>query len=308
MNQKDKRNEMPQPAVEKSGDPNATVEIVGISFREAGKIYYFAPGKFKLTQGDKVIVETARGVELGTVKVANKRVPESEIVPPLKQINRVATADDLARDLKNRDAEMEAAIICKKKIAAHGLEMSLVAVEYTFDNSKLIFYFTCESRVDFRELVKDLASTFHTRIELRQIGIRDEAKMMGGLGICGRKYCCAGFLTDFVQVSIKMAKEQNFSLNSAKISGACGRLMCCLRYEHEVYEEALKVTPPVNSIVKTPDGVGTVTETRPLAAEIKVRLDDKEKDAVRLYKCSEVKILKVPGKKDNKEDDELIES
>ena len=308
MNQKDKRNAMPQPAVEKSGDPNATVEIVGISFREAGKIYYFAPGKFKLTQGDKVIVETARGVELGTVKVANKRVPESEIVPPLKQINRVATADDLARDLKNRDAEMEAAIICKKKIAAHGLEMSLVAVEYTFDNSKLIFYFTCESRVDFRELVKDLASTFHTRIELRQIGIRDEAKMMGGLGICGRKYCCAGFLTDFVQVSIKMAKEQNFSLNSAKISGACGRLMCCLRYEHEVYEEALKVTPPVNSIVKTPDGVGTVTETRPLAAEIKVRLDDKEKDAVRLYKCSEVKILKVPGKKDNKEDDELIES
>ena len=308
MNQKDKRNEMPQPAVEKSGDPNATVEIVGISFREAGKIYYFAPGKFKLTQGDRVIVETARGVELGTVKVANKRVPESEIVPPLKQINRVATADDLARDLKNRDAEMEAAIICKKKIAAHGLEMSLVAVEYTFDNSKLIFYFTCESRVDFRELVKDLASTFHTRIELRQIGIRDEAKMMGGLGICGRKYCCAGFLTDFVQVSIKMAKEQNFSLNSAKISGACGRLMCCLRYEHEVYEEALKVTPPVNSIVKTPDGVGTVTETRPLAAEIKVRLDDKEKDAVRLYKCSEVKILKVPGKKDNKEDDELIES
>ena len=308
MNQKDKRNEMPQPAVEKIGDPNATVEIVGISFREAGKIYYFAPGKFKLTQGDKVIVETARGVELGTVKVANKRVPESEIVPPLKQINRVATADDLARDLKNRDAEMEAAIICKKKIAAHGLEMSLVAVEYTFDNSKLIFYFTCESRVDFRELVKDLASTFHTRIELRQIGIRDEAKMMGGLGICGRKYCCAGFLTDFVQVSIKMAKEQNFSLNSAKISGACGRLMCCLRYEHEVYEEALKVTPPVNSIVKTPDGVGTVTETRPLAAEIKVRLDDKEKDAVRLYKCSEVKILKVPGKKDNKEDDELIES
>ena len=308
MNQKDKRNEMPQPAVEKSGDPNATVEIVGISFREAGKIYYFAPGKFKLTQGNRVIVETARGVELGTVKVANKRVPESEIVPPLKQINRVATADDLARDLKNRDAEMEAAIICKKKIAAHGLEMSLVAVEYTFDNSKLIFYFTCESRVDFRELVKDLASTFHTRIELRQIGIRDEAKMMGGLGICGRKYCCAGFLTDFVQVSIKMAKEQNFSLNSAKISGACGRLMCCLRYEHEVYEEALKVTPPVNSIVKTPDGVGTVTETRPLAAEIKVRLDDKEKDAVRLYKCSEVKILKVPGKKDNKEDDELIES
>lgn len=304
MNENENKNNAPQ----KSGDPNVTVEIVGISFREAGKIYYFAPGRFKLSQGDKVIVETARGVELGTVKVANKRVPETEIVPPLKQINRVASADDLARDLKNRDAEMEAAIICKKKIAAHGLEMNLVAVEYTFDNSKLIFYFTCESRVDFRELVKDLASTFHTRIELRQIGIRDEAKMMGGLGICGRKYCCAGFLTDFVQVSIKMAKEQNFSLNSAKISGACGRLMCCLRYEHEVYEEALKVTPPVNSIVKTPDGVGTVTETRPLAAEIKVRLDDKEKDAIRLYKCSEVKILKVPGKKENKEDEEITDN
>jgi cell fate regulator YaaT (PSP1 superfamily) len=282
---------------------DATVEIVGISFREAGKIYYFAPGKLAFSYGDKVIVETARGIEMGTIKVANKKVPESEIVPPLKQVTRIATADDIARDAKNRDAEMEAAIICKKKIAAHGLEMNLVAVEYTFDNSKLIFYFTCESRVDFRELVKDLASTFHTRIELRQIGIRDEAKMMGGLGICGRKYCCAGFLTDFVQVSIKMAKEQNFSLNSAKVSGACGRLMCCLRYEHETYEAALKVTPPVNSVVKTPDGIGTVTEIRPLAAEIKVRLDDKEKDAVKLYKCSDVKILKVPGKKDKAEDD-----
>ncbi|MBR5139711.1 MAG: stage 0 sporulation family protein [Clostridia bacterium] len=304
MNENDKKNN----TNEQAGDPSVTVEIVGISFREAGKIYYFAPGKLQLMQGDKVIVETARGMELGTVKVANKLVPETEIVPPLKQINRIATQDDLARDLKNRDAEMEAAIICKKKIAAHGLEMSLVAVEYTFDNSKLIFYFTCESIVDFRELVKDLASTFHTRIELRQIGIRDEAKMMGGLGICGRKYCCAGFLTDFVQVSIKMAKEQNFSLNSAKISGACGRLMCCLRYEHEVYEEAIKVTPPVNSVVKTPDGVGTVTETRPLAAEIKVRLDDKEKDAVRLYKCSEVKIIKVGGKRDNTDPDENTES
>ena len=285
-------------------EANATVEIVGVSFREAGKIYYFAPGKLALVHGDRVIVETARGVEMGTVKVGNKRVSESEIVPPLKQVTRVATADDILRDERNRELEMDAAIICKKKIATHGLEMNLVAVEYTFDNSKLIFYFTCESRVDFRELVKDLASTFHTRIELRQIGIRDEAKMMGGLGICGRKYCCAGFLTDFVQVSIKMAKEQNFSLNSAKVSGACGRLMCCLRYEHEVYEEALKVTPPVNSVVKTPDGVGTVTETRPLAAEIKVRLDDKEKDAIKLYKCSDVKILRTPGKKEKDSDED----
>ena len=294
---------------EKSIAPTeAQVEIVGVSFREAGKIYYFAPGELKLKQGDKVIVETARGVEMGTVKSANKMVDESEIVPPLKQVSRIATPDDLIRDEKNRELELSAAIVCKKKIAAHKLDMNLVASEYTFDNSKLIFYFTCESRVDFRELVKDLASTFHTRIELRQIGIRDEAKMMGGLGTCGRKYCCAGFLTDFVQVSIKMAKEQNFSLNSAKVSGACGRLMCCLRYEHEIYEEALKVTPPVNSLVKTPDGVGTVIETKPLAGEIKVKLDDKEKDAIKLYKCSEIKILRTPGKKDKDASEESTES
>ena len=285
-----------------------TVEIVGVSFREAGKIYYFSPEDFNLSVGQRVIVETARGVEMGTVKVANKKISSGEIVTPLKPVTRPATPEDMERDAKNHQAEIEAGVICKKKIAAHGLEMSLVDVEYTFDNAKLIFYFTCESRVDFRELVKDLASTFRTRIELRQIGIRDEAKMMGGLGICGRKFCCSSFLQDFVQVSIKMAKEQNFSLNSAKVSGACGRLMCCLRYEHEVYEEALKVTPPVNSVVKTPDGVGTVTETRPLAAEIKVRLDDKEKDAVKLYKCSEVKILRTPGKKDKDVSEENIES
>ena len=194
-------------------------------------------------------------------------------------------------------------MICKEKIAKHGLDMSLVAAEYTFDNSKLTFYFTCETRVDFRELVKDLASTFRTRIELRQIGIRDEAKMMGGLGICGRKFCCSGFLTDFVQVSIKMAKEQNFSLNSAKASGACGRLMCCLRYEHETYEEAIKRTPPVGSSVKTPDGVGTVCETKPLAEEVKVRFSDGDKDTFKSFKCKEVKVLKMPGKRDKSEDD-----
>lgn len=276
------------------------VEIVGINFREAGKIYYFSPGKYKLSLGEKIIVDTARGVEMGTVKIPNKLVPTSEIIPPLKEIIRPATKEDLEKDAKNHEAEMDAAIICKKKIANHGLDMSLVAVEYTFDNSKLIFYFTCETRVDFRELVKDLASTFHTRIELRQIGIRDEAKMMGGLGICGRKLCCAGFLTDFVQVSIKMAKEQNFSLNSSKVSGTCGRLMCCLRYEHETYEEALRNTPPVGSVVKTNDGVGTVTETRPLLAEIKVKLDEADKDAPKLYKCSEVKVLRLPAKKDTK--------
>jgi cell fate regulator YaaT (PSP1 superfamily) len=174
--------------------------------------------------------------------------------------------------------------------------MRLVGVEYTFDNSKLIFYFTCESRVDFRELVKDLASTFRTRIELRQIGIRDAAKLMGGLGVCGRKYCCAGFLSDFVQVTIKMAKEQNFSLNSAKVSGACGRLMCCIRYEHEAYEDALKVTPPVGTVVMTSEGEGTVIEIKPLAKEIKVKITDKEKDAIKNYKVSDVKILRTPKK------------
>ena len=284
------------------------VEIIGINFREAGKIYYFAPGKHTLALGEKVIVETARGVEIGTVKTPNKLVPESEIVTPLKEITRPATKDDLLKDEKNRQAEFDAAVICKKKIQNHGLDMSLVAAEYTFDNSKLIFYFTCETRVDFRELVKDLASTFRTRIELRQIGMRDEAKMMGGLGICGRKFCCAGFLTDFVQVSIKMAKEQNFSLNSAKVSGACGRLMCCLRYEHETYEEALRHTPPIGATVKTVDGVGTVIETKPLAAEVRVKLNENEKDAPKLYKCKDLKVLKTPGKQEKSDEiDEVTE-
>ena len=283
--------------------PEENTEIVGVNFREAGKIYYFAPGKYKLSVGERVIVETSRGIEIGTVKLPNKIIPSSEIVAPLKEIARPANADDLEKDRKNRQAEMDAAILCKEKIAKHGLDMSLVAAEYTFDNSKLTFYFTCETRVDFRELVKDLASTFRTRIELRQIGIRDEAKMMGGLGICGRKFCCSGFLTDFVQVSIKMAKEQNFSLNSAKASGACGRLMCCLRYEHETYEEAIKRTPPVGASVKTPDGVGTVRETKPLAEEIKVRFSDGDKDTYKTFKCKEVRILKMPGKRDKAEDE-----
>lgn len=285
-------------------DPSVpSVEIVGINFREAGKIYYFAPGDFSCKVGDRVIVDTARGTEMGIVKIANKRIPESEVTPPLKAITRIATKDDIERAERNHELEMDAAIICKKKIAKHGLEMSLVAVEYTFDNSKLIFYFTCESRVDFRELVKDLASTFHTRIELRQIGIRDEAKMMGGLGVCGRKYCCAGFLTDFVQVSIKMAKEQNFSLNSAKVSGACGRLMCCLKYEHEVYEEALRKMPTVGSLVSTVDGEGVVIEIKPLAGELRVKLSDNEKDQPKLYKCSDIRVIRFGKRSQDKQDD-----
>ena len=281
---------------------DAPVEIVGINFREAGKIYYFSPGKHKLKAGDKVIVDTSRGVEMGTVKIPNKLVDPSEIIPPLKEIIRPATDADLERDAKNHAQEMDIAIIAKKKIEKHGLDMSLVAVEYTFDNAKLIFYFTCETRVDFRELVKDLASTFHTRIELRQIGIRDEAKMMGGLGICGRKLCCSGFLTDFVQVSIKMAKEQNFSLNSAKVSGTCGRLMCCLRYEHETYEEAIKNTPPVGALVKTPEGTGPVTEIKPLAGEIKVKVGEGDKAVIKPFAVKDVKIIKMPGKREAQED------
>ena len=278
-------------------------EIVGVNFREAGKIYYFDPKQAKYSPGDAVIVETARGVEFGTIKLANKMIPKSEIVAPLKPIMRRATKEDHAKNEKNKLAEIDAGEICKKKIAAHKLGMNLTGVEYTFDNSKLIFYFTCESRVDFRELVKDLASTFRTRIELRQIGIRDEAKMMGGLGVCGRKFCCSGFLQDFVQVSIKMAKEQNFSLNSAKVSGACGRLMCCLRYEHETYEEAIKKTPSVGSIVSTKDGQGVVIETRPLASEIKVKLTDKEKETQKLFKCDEVKVISRKNAPVSKDDD-----
>ena len=285
-------------------DEPQSVVIAGINFREAGKIYYFSPGKLTLAPGDKVIVETARGVELGTVKVGNKTVSESEIIPPLKTVTRIATEDDIERDRKNRLAEAEAMEICKKKVAIHGLGMDLVSAEYTFDNSKLIFYFTCESRVDFRELVKDLASTFRTRIELRQIGIRDEAKMMGGLGVCGRKFCCSGFLSDFVQVSIKMAKEQNFSLNSAKVSGACGRLMCCLRYEHEVYEEAIKQTPPHGAVVSTKEGNGVVVDTKPLLGEIKVRFTEKDKETVKVFKTCDVKVLSRSEKHHGKQDDE----
>lgn len=279
------------------------VEIVGVNFREAGKIYYFSPEKLKFSVGDKVIVETSRGVELGTVKVANKIISSEDIISPLKPVTRHVTEADLQHYEKNLAAEKEAIAVCQKKVEAHGLGMKLVGAEYTFDNSKLIFYFTCESRVDFRELVRDLASTFRTRIELRQIGIRDEAKMLGGIGVCGRKLCCANFLSDFVQVSIKMAKEQNFSLNSSKVSGACGRLMCCLRYEHEIYEEAIKQTPPVGSVVKTPEGEGTVIETKPLAKEIKVKLNEAEKEAPKIFKISDVKVLFRPAKHQDKDKD-----
>ena len=298
------KSDVKKPEVKKPEPLVGTFTVVGINFHRAGKIYYFSPGKEIYKVGDRVIVETSRGIEIGTVKLPNRDIDGSEITPPLKPVRRRATANDLERDARNREMEMDAALICKKKIKEHGLGMSLVAAEYTFDNSKLIFYFTCESRVDFRELVKDLAATFRTRIELRQIGIRDEAKMMGGLAACGRPYCCSDFLSDFVQVSIKMAKEQNFSLNSAKVSGACGRLMCCLQYEHPVYEEAIKVTPPVGSTVSTPDGEGAVIETRPLAGALRVKLTGKDKDDIRLYRIAEIKVLRLPAKKSEKKSPE----
>ena len=279
----------------KESEEAATVEIVGVGFRNAGKTYYFSPKKLTLSLGTPVIVETARGVEMGKITIANRHVSEKEIVSPLKEIIRAATPSDVARYKENQRLEEQAAEICREKIKSHRLEMDLVSVEYTFDNSKLLFYFTAESRVDFRELVKDLASVFKTRIELRQIGIRDEAKMMGGFGSCGRPFCCSTFLSDFVQVSIKMAKEQNFSLNSNKISGACGRLMCCLRYEHDTYEEAVKKTPTVGSYVSTPAGLGTVVEARPLAGTIKVRLDEKT-DAPKLYAVSDIRVIRSKGK------------
>ena len=259
------------------------VEIVGIRFKNNGKVYYFLPDGLKLSVGQNVIVKTARGLEYGTTAIANRVVDKSTLVLPLRSVVRIATKQDDQQHEANVDSEKEAFKICQQKIAEHKLEMKLVDVEYTFDNNKLLFYFTAEGRIDFRELVKDLAGIFKTRIELRQIGIRDETKLMGGLGVCGRPFCCKSFLSEFAQVSIKMAKEQNLSLNSAKISGTCGRLMCCLRYESEVYEEELRRTPPVDSKVSTPDGVGFVKEISPLSGMCRVLIPSKNGDMIKSY-------------------------
>ncbi|MBR2388640.1 MAG: hypothetical protein IKB02_07735 [Clostridia bacterium] len=264
------------------------VEIIGVRFKPGGKTYYFAPNGITAKKGDYVIVETARGLEYGKVAVANSMVGESEFVPPLRPVIRIATEEDIKHHDDNVIKQDEAAKICNEKIIAHNLDMKLIDVQYTFDNTKLLFYFTSSGRVDFRELVKDLASVFKTRIELRQIGIRDEAKLIGGLGVCGRPLCCSVFLTDFGQVSIKMAKDQNLSLNSLKISGACGRLMCCLKYEHDTYVQGIKNLPPIESTVRTPDGIGTVTEHMPLAEKLKVRLDDKPDQQPKTYSKDDV--------------------
>jgi cell fate regulator YaaT (PSP1 superfamily) len=267
-------------------------EIIGVRFKNVGKVYYFDPDGKQLEKGSKVIVETSRGIECGEVAMKNRQVSEDKLVQPLKKLIRMATVEDLKRVEENHKKEKTAFQICLKKIAAHKLEMKLVDVEYTFDNSKILFYFTADGRVDFRELVKDLASVFHTRIELRQIGVRDEAKMLGGLGICGRPFCCSSFLNGFQPVSIKMAKEQGLSLNPAKISGICGRLMCCLKYEQETYIEKQHAVPAIGTAVMTPEGRGTVAERNLLAETVSVRMDFSPDAPLRSFKSSEVKELK----------------
>ena len=272
-------------------DTGKSFEVVGIRFREAGKIYYFDPNGKDVPYGTPVIVETARGAEYGYTAISNRLVPASSVIPPLKKIKRIATQTDTEKYVANKALESDAAEIFKSKVAALGLEMNLIFVEYTFDNSKLLFYFTAETRIDFRELVKELASVFRTRIELRQIGVRDEAKMLGGLGVCGRSVCCNSFLGDFAQVSIKMAKDQGLSLNSAKISGACGKLMCCLRYEDKVYEEEMARTPKVGSVVETSEGRGVVTEALPLKGIVKVTLEASPETPPKPFSRDDVKVV-----------------
>ena len=282
--------------------------IIGVSFRQAGKVYFFDPGDEQIERGEHVIVETAKGVEYGTVVVPNREMAEEKIVAPLKKIIRVATPKDEDIELKNREKEKDAYKICIEKIAKHRLEMKLIAAEYTFDNNKLLFYFTADGRIDFRELVKDLASVFRTRIELRQIGVRDETKICGGIGICGRTLCCHSYLSEFAPVSIKMAKEQNLSLNPTKISGVCGRLMCCLKNEEEAYEELNSRLPHIGSRVKTAEGldaeVQSVSVLKQLVKVI-VFLDDGEKE-VREYRVDELKFR--PNKSKNRIKVNMIKS
>lgn len=267
-------------------------EVIGVRFKEVGKVYYFDPQDIELKTGDMVIVETARGIECGQVAIPNKNVDDEEIIHPLKPLIRKATDNDIAHVEENKKRQKEAFKICEKKIAEHNLKMNLVEVEYTFDNNKILFYFTADGRVDFRELVKDLAGVFRTRIELRQIGVRDGAKKLGGFGICGRPFCCNTFLGEFQPVSIKMAKEQGMSLNPVKISGTCGRLMCCLKYEQDTYEHLLRHTPKVGAIVETVEGRGTVIENNLITGMLKVRLDRRSEAAPILVERHSVKLIK----------------
>lgn len=267
-------------------------KVVGVRFSSTGKVYYFSPEKINISKGDVVVVETARGIECGYAATDIKEVDENEIVKPLKPVVRIATEADKKTLKENKKKEKDAYNICLKKIAAHKLEMDLTDVEYAFDGSKIIFYFTADGRINFRELVKDLASVFHTRIELRQIGVRDESKMLGGLGICGRPFCCSTFLNDFHSVSIKMAKEQGLSLSPGKISGTCGRLMCCLKYEQNSYEYLSKITPKKGTLVDTPQGRGKVIDVSLVAGKLKVQLDSMPEGAPVTFERAEVKPLR----------------
>lgn len=267
------------------------VKIIGVRFRKAGKIYFFSPAEYEIECGQHVIVETARGIEYGSVVFGPKDVEEDKVIQPLKSVIRIATPEDDEQELKNKEKEKKASEICLEKIKKHGLDMKLIGTEYTFDNNKVLFYFTADGRIDFRELVKDLASVFKTRIELRQIGVRDETKIVGGIGICGRPLCCASYLSEFIPVSIKMAKEQNLSLNPTKISGVCGRLMCCLKYEEETYEELNGRLPNIGDYVTTDDGLkGEVHSVSILRQLVKVVVtvngDEKE---IREYKVDQLK-------------------
>ena len=283
-------------------------KIIGVRFRTAGKIYFFDPKDYDVKRGDHVIVETARGVEYGTVVGDPKEVPEEEIVQPLKEVIRIATDKDDEQELKNKEKEKEAFKICLEKIANRGLEMKLIDAEYTFDNNKVLFYFTADGRVDFRELVKDLASVFRTRIELRQIGVRDETKIRGGIGICGRPLCCHAHLSDFIPVSIKMAKEQNLSLNPTKISGVCGRLMCCLKHEEDTYEEINKRLPGIGDYVTTPDGLkGEVTSVNFLRELVKVIVESGYEKEIHEYKAEDLKFKRRHRKEKQLTKEELRE-
>ena len=266
--------------------------IIGVRFKKPGKIYFFDPGDLQVDLKDYVIVETSQGEEMGEVAICNRKLPDEKLVAPLKPIIRIATEEDKKHNEENKKKEKEAFEICQQKIKKHKLDMNLLDVEYKFDDSKILFYFTADGRIDFRELVKDLAAIYKTRIELRQIGVRDEVKRIGGNGVCGRELCCCSFLSDFEAVSIKMAKEQNISLNPSKISGNCGRLMCCLKYESDVYEEKLKRLPNVGAIVKTEDGEGEVDNIETLKEVVRVKIKDGDGYFYKKYNAKDVKIIK----------------
>ena len=266
------------------------IKVIGVRFRRAGKIYFFDPVDFQVKRGDHVIVETARGVEYGTVVSSPREVEEEKVIQPLKQVLRVASEKDDQQEKLNKEKEKEAYRVCLEKIRKHNLEMKLIDAEYTFDNNKVLFYFTADGRIDFRELVKDLASVFKTRIELRQIGVRDETKILGGIGSCGRPLCCHTHLSEFIPVSIKMAKEQNLSLNPTKISGVCGRLMCCLKHEEETYEELNKQLPNVGDIVNCPEGVkGEVQSVNVLRQLVKVVVEENDEKEIREYPAAQIR-------------------